>query len=73
MAAVGGHARHHLEHDGLRTYYRFAAAWHQSRLPHQTLRYRELVETLSPQATRLSLGVMGVLGKALAVRDRCQR
>jgi len=59
-----------LLHDGLRCYYGFKQAFHQSCVAHLVRRCRELGEVLSPAAARFPLEVKGLFEKGLALRDR---
>jgi transposase len=61
-----------LEHDGWSVYYQFVKALHQSCLAHIVRRCRDLAEVVSPTAAAFPLAVLGLLEKALAVRDRYQ-
>lgn len=60
-------------HDGLRCYYGFQQAFHQSCLAHPLRRCRDLLEVVSPFAARLPLQVRSLLQQALALRDRYQQ
>jgi transposase len=62
-----------LVHDGLRCYYGFELAFHQSCLAHPLRRCRDLVQVVSPSAARFPLQVRSLLEKALALRDRYQQ
>jgi len=59
-----------LVHDGLRCYYGFELAFHQSCLAHLVRRCRELARVVSPAAAGFPLAVRGLLEKALDLRDR---
>jgi len=58
-----------LVHDGLRCYYSFALAFHQSCLAHLVRRCRELARVVAP-AAGFPLAVRALLDKALNLRDR---
>ncbi|MGQ9591826.1 MAG: IS66 family transposase, partial [Planctomycetota bacterium] len=62
-----------LVHDGLRCYYGFEQAFHQSCLAHLLRRCRDLIEVVSPSAARLPLQVRDLLQQALGLRDRYQQ
>ena len=59
-----------LLHDGLRSYYGFEKAFHQSCLAHLIRRCREMEQVASGCAARFPLQVQSLLEKALALRDR---
>jgi transposase len=59
-----------LNHDGLRLYYGFLKAFHQSCLAHLLRRCRDMMKTLSGAARRFPLNVQTLLHKALDLRDR---
>jgi len=59
-----------LLHDGLRLYYGFAKANHQSCLAHLTRRCRDIVAVSSPGARQFPWQVQALLQQALALRDR---
>ena len=61
-----------LEHDGWKVYYQFVKAIHQSCLAHIVRRCQDLVEMVSATAAAFPLAILGLLEKALAVRDRYQ-
>ena len=61
-----------MEHDGWRVYYQFVKALHQSCVSHIVRRCRDLAEIVSATAAALPLAVLGLLEKALALRDRYQ-
>ena len=67
---LGEDYRGWLVHDGLRCYYGFEQAFHQSCLAHLLRRCQELSEVLSPGAARFPLAVKGLLEQGLALRDR---
>jgi len=67
---LGGDYNGWLVHDGLRCYYGFEQAFHQSCVAHLVRRCRELSEVLSPGAARFPLQVKGLLEQGLALRDR---
>lgn len=71
-ALIGADYAGALEHDGWRAYYRFAMALHQSCVGHIVRRCQDLVEIVSAPAAAFPLAVLGLLEKALAVRDRYQ-
>lgn len=62
-----------LLHDGLRCYYGFEKAFHQSCLAHLIRRCREMREVVSGKAARFPLQVQNLLQPALAWRDRYER
>ena len=62
-----------LVHDGLRCYYGFELAFHQSCLAHPLRRCRDLVQVVSPSAARFPLQVRSLLEKALSLRDRYEQ
>jgi hypothetical protein len=62
-----------LVHDGVRWYYGFELAFHQSCLGHLLRRCRDLVQVVSPSAARFPLQVRSMLEKALALRDRYEQ
>jgi transposase len=62
-----------LIHDGLRLYYGFKKAFHQTCLAHFFRRCREMVKVLSGVAARFPRAVSGLLHRALDLRDRHQR
>lgn len=62
-----------LVHDGLRCYYGFELAFHQSCLAHVMRRCREMAQVVSPAAVRFPLAVKALLQQALALRDRYQQ
>jgi transposase len=62
-----------LVHDGLRCYYGFELAFHQSCLAHLLRRCRDLVQVASPSAARFPLQVRSLLEKALALRERYEQ
>jgi transposase len=59
-----------LNHDGLRLYYGFLRAFHQSCLAHLLRRCRDMMKTLSGSARRFPADVQALLQKALDLRDR---
>ncbi len=59
-----------LLHDGLRLYYGFEKANHQSCLAHLIRRCRDIVEISSPSASQFARQVKGFLQHALDLRDR---
>ena len=59
-----------LNHDGLRLYYGFLQAFHQSCLAHLLRRCRDMMKTLSGPARRFPFDVQTLLQKALDLRDR---
>ena len=59
-----------LLHDGLRCYYGFEKAFHQSCLAHLMRRCREMAQVAGGSAARFPLQVQNLLEKALALRDR---
>ena len=59
-----------LLHDGLRCYYGFEKAFHQSCLAHLIRRCREMAQVASGGAARFPLQVQTLLEKALLLRDR---
>jgi len=59
-----------LNHDGLRLYYGFLRAFHQSCVAHLLRRCRDLMKTLSGPARRFPFDVQTLLQKALDLRDR---
>ena len=61
-----------LEHDGWRVYYQFAKALHQSCVSHIVRRCQDLAKIVSATAAAFPLAVLGLLEKALALRDRYQ-
>lgn len=71
-ALIGADYAGGLEHDGWRVYYQFAQALHQSCLAHMVRRCQDLVEIVSATAAAFPLAVLGLLEKALDVRDRYQ-
>lgn len=62
-----------LVHDGLRCYYGFELAFHQSCLGHLLRRCRDVVQVVSPSAARFPLQIRSLLEKALALRDRYEQ
>ena len=62
-----------LHHDGWRVYYQFLKAFHQSCLNHLLTRCRDLIEKVSPLAAGFPSGVLELLQKGLALRDRYAR
>ena len=62
-----------LIHDGLRLYYGFLKAFHQTCLAHLFRRCRDMVKAASRAAARFPNAVSKLLHKALALRDRYQR
>ncbi len=62
-----------LLHDGLRCYYGFEKAFHQSCLNHLMRRCREMAQVAGGGAARFPLQVQSLLEKALALRDRYER
>jgi transposase len=62
-----------LIHDGLRTYYKFLKACHQSCLNHLLDRAKKLIESASARAARFPLRVQEVLKQALALAERYQK
>jgi transposase len=62
-----------LIHDGLRLYYGFLKAFHQSCLAHLLRRCREMTKALSRAAAGFPRAVSELLQKALRLRDRHQR
>jgi transposase len=58
-----------LVHDGLRLYYKFLKAAHQSCLFHLIHRCKKMAEA-SPRTSRFPLAVQQLLEQALALRDR---
>ncbi len=62
-----------LLHDGLRCYYGFEKAFHQSCLAHLIRRCREMAQAAGGPAARFPLQVQRLLEKALALRDRYER
>jgi transposase len=71
-ALIGADYAGGLEHDGWSVYYQFAKALHQSCVSHIVRRCRDLVEIVSATAAAFPLAVLGLLEKALALRDRYQ-
>jgi len=59
-----------LNHDGLRLYYGFRKAFHQSCLAHLLRRCRDLIKTLFGAARRFPRDVQTLLQKALGLRNR---
>lgn len=59
-----------LIHDGLRSYYKFLKAAHQSCVAHLIRRCRDMVDLATPAAARFPLAVKDLLEQALALRDR---
>jgi transposase len=59
-----------LLHDGLRLYYGFEKAYHQSCLAHLIRRCRDLLALCSPAAGQFARQVKGFLQYALELRDR---
>lgn len=59
-----------LNHDGLRLYYSFLQAFHQSCVAHLLRRCRDMMKTLSGPARRFPFDVQTLLQKALDLRDR---
>jgi len=59
-----------LNHDGLRLYYGFLQAFHQSCIAHLLRRCRDMMKTLSGPARRFPADVQALLQKGLALRDR---
>ncbi len=71
-ALIGADYAGGLEHDGWRVYYQFVKALHQSCVSHIVRRCRDLAEIVSATAAAFPLAVLGLLEKALALRDRYQ-
>jgi transposase len=71
-ALIGADYAGGLVHDGWSVYYQFEKALHQSCVGHIVRRCRDLAEIVSPTAAGFPLAVLGLLEKALAVRDRYQ-
>jgi transposase len=59
-----------LIHDGLRIYYKFLKACHQSCVAHLIRRCRDLAEVATPGAARFPLAIQQLLEEGLALRDR---
>jgi transposase len=59
-----------LIHDGLRIYYKFLKACHQSCVAHLIRRCRDLAEVATPAAACFPLAVQQLLEEGLALRDR---
>ncbi len=59
-----------LIHDGLRLYYGFLQAFHQSCVAHLLRRCRDLLKTLPGPARKFPRDVQALLYKALGLRDR---
>jgi len=70
---LGAEYRGWLVHDGLRCYYGFELAFHQSCLAHLMRRCREMAHVVSPAAVRFPLAVKVLLQQALALRDRYEQ
>jgi len=62
-----------LVHDGLRCYYGFQQAFHQSCLAHLLRRCRELAQVVPAGAARFPLRVRSLLHQGLALRDRYEQ
>ena len=71
-ALIGADYAGGLEHDGWSVYYQFEKALHQSCVSHIVRRCRDLVEIVSAPAAAFPLAVLGLLEKALALRNRYQ-
>ncbi len=71
-ALIGADYAGGLEHDGWPVYYQFEKALHQSCVSHVVRRCRDLAEIVSATAAAFPLAVLGLLEKALALRDRYQ-
>jgi transposase len=71
-ALIGANFAGGLVHDGWSVYYQFEKALHQSCIGHIVRRCRDLTEIVSATAAAFPLAVLGLLEKALAVRDRYQ-
>jgi transposase len=67
---VGAAYRGWLVHDGLRCYYGFEQAFHQSCLAHLMRRCREMALVVSSAAAEFPRAVKALLEKALSLRDR---
>lgn len=59
-----------LHHDGWKPYYQFLKAYHQSCLNHLITRCKDLIEKVSPSASRFPSDVLALLRKGLDLRDR---
>jgi len=59
-----------LLHDGLRIYYQFLRAGHQSCIQHLLRRCQNLIEVASPAARRFPLAIQSILQQGLELRDR---
>jgi len=59
-----------LHHDGLRLYYGFLEACHQSCVAHLLRRCRDMMKTLSGAARRFPADIQAILQQALDLRDR---
>lgn len=62
-----------LVHDGWASYYRFAAAFHQSCLRHLLVRCQQMAQSASAAAAAFPLGVKDLLQASLQLRDRSQQ
>jgi len=62
-----------LVHDGLRLYYGFEKAYHQSCLAHLIRRRRNILPISSPTTARFPQQVQSLLEHSPELRDRCQR
>jgi hypothetical protein len=71
-ALIGADSAGGLEHDGGRVYYQFAKAAQPSCVSHIVRRCQDLAEIVSAPAAAFPLAVLGLLEKALALRDRYQ-
>ena len=69
-AILGAEYAGWLIHDGLRIYYKFLKAAHQSCVAHLIRRCRDLAAVTTPAAARFPLAVKQLLEQGLALRDR---
>lgn len=69
-AILGAEYAGWLIHDGLRIYYKFLKAAHQSCVAHLIRRCRDMAEVATPTAARFPLAVKKLLEQGLCLRDR---
>jgi transposase len=72
VVLLGADYQGFLVHDGWRSYYRFAQAFHQSCLRHLLVRCKEMARIASPAAAAFPLAVKDLLQASLQLRDRFQ-
>lgn len=69
-AILGAEYAGWLIHDGLKIYYKFLKAAHQSCLAHLIRRCHDMAEVATPTAARFPLAVKQLLEQGLGLRDR---